>query len=487
MKESAHILLIHQNLDKIDGEISFLKSRGFGVSSLSASKIGSIFKAIDIGKVDVIVLDGGLSHASIFDFLKKLRSMQSTACVLLSEVVSDGNKAAALLRAGIFDMLKAPCPLDRLERMIRQGLKNRQKLTRILQLSDRLDSAYKQLEEDRNHLQKWSDDLGRLYTLNQTLSESLEIEEVAQSLTVNLRKVIPYDIACLFLKNGQKVQIYTDQQRSAAFLERVSSDTIRSAQQLLEKGDLPSGPIVRKGGAEILVPLRVATEKIGILRLIRFSKEVFNDYQSRILAMISTSISLAIRNAEIHQEVQELASKDELTSLLNRRAFLNVVNREFKRTARYETSLALILIDVDNFKEINDGFGHLVGDQVLREISQLIIKSVRDVDTVARYGGDELVVVLPKTNLQEAMIAAQRIRKRIRTALFQCGDQTVRITISMGIAQCPASLIKTPEDLFRLADQALYAAKKKGRNRIESPPLSAVGARGGSQIDGIRR
>lgn len=157
---------------------------------------------------------------------------------------------------------------------------------------------------------------------------------------------------------------------------------------------------------------------------------------------------------------------------------MNVVNREFKRTARYETSLALILIDVDNFKEINDGFGHLVGDQVLREISQLIIKSVRDVDTVARYGGDELVVVLPKTNLQEAMIAAQRIRKRIRTALFQCGDQTVRITISMGIAQCPASLIKTPEDLFRLADQALYAAKKKGRNRIESPPLSAVGARG---------
>lgn len=246
--------------------------------------------------------------------------MQSTACVLLSEVVSDGNKAAALLRAGIFDMLKAPCPLDRLERMIRQGLKNRQKLTRIFQLSDRLDSAYKQLEEDRNHLQKWSDDLGRLYTLNQTLSESLEIEEVAQSLTVNLRKVIPYDIACLFLKNGQKVQIYTDQQKSAAFLERVSSDTIRSAQQLLEKGIFHRDRLFERG-AEILVPLRVATEKIGILRLIRFSKEVFNDYQSRILAMISTSISLAIRNAEIHQEVQELASKDELTSLLNRRAF----------------------------------------------------------------------------------------------------------------------------------------------------------------------
>jgi diguanylate cyclase (GGDEF)-like protein len=486
MKEAARILLINQDLHQTEGTVSFLRSRGFDVSPFSASKIGSVFKAIDIGKIDAIILDGSLPCSSIFGFIKKLRSTQSTACVLLSGMVSNVNKAAALLRAGIFDILSAPCPPNRLERIIRQGLKNRQKLTRILQLSDRLDSAYKHLEKDRNRLQRWSDDLGRLYTLNQTLSESLEIDEVGQSLAVNLRRIVQYDIACLFLKNGKKVQIYTDQQKSSAFLDRVSSDTVRSAQQLLEKGDLPSGPIVRKGGAEILVPLRVATEKIGLLRLIRFSREVFNDYQSRILAMISTSLSLAIRNAEIHQEVQELASKDELTSLLNRRAFLNVVDREFRRTERYETSLALILIDIDNFKEINDAYGHLVGDQVLREIAQLVIKSVRDVDTVARYGGDELVVVLPKTNLQEALIAAQRIRKRIRTSLFQCGDQAVRVTISMGIAQCPASLIKTPEDLFRLADQALYAAKKKGRNRIESPPLTVVGAGGASQIDGTR-
>jgi len=316
MKETAHILFIHENFDEMDGTVSFLKSRRYDVSLFSSSKIGAIFKTIDIGKIDVIILDGRLSYSSIFGFLKRLHSMQSTACVLLYGVVSNANKVSALLRAGIFDILKAPCPLNRLERLIRQGLKNRQKLTRILQLSDRLDSAYKHLEEDRNRLQRWSDDLARLYTLNQTLSESLEINEVAQSLAVNLRKIVQYDVACLFLKNGQKAQIYTDQQKSAPFLDRVSSDTMRSAQQLLEKGNLPSGPIVRKGGAEILVPLRIAAEKIGLLRLIRFSKEVFDDYQSRILAMISTSLSLAIRNAEIYQESQELASKDELTSLV---------------------------------------------------------------------------------------------------------------------------------------------------------------------------
>ncbi|MBI3803061.1 MAG: sensor domain-containing diguanylate cyclase [Nitrospirae bacterium] len=339
-----------------------------------------------------------------------------------------------------------------------------------MQLSARLDSAYKLLEKDRNRLQKWSEHLQRLYVLNQTLSESLHIDEVAQSLAVNLRKVIQYDIACLFLKNENRVRIYTHLQKRPAFLEKVSQETMQNRRSFLDKGNSPSGPIVLKGGTEILVPLRVATEGIGFLRLIRYSNDLFDDYQSRILAMISVSLSLAIRNAEVHQEVQALASRDELTSLLNRRAFLNVVHQEFRRAARHETSLALILIDIDRFKQINDHYGHLVGDNVIREIGEIIKKSVREVDIVARYGGDELVVVLPKTNLEEAMVAAQRIRKKIGTTLFKSDDRAIQITISMGVAQSPASLIRTPDDLFRLADQALYVAKEKGRNRIEIPP-----------------
>src|SRR5579884_218348 len=475
MKESAHVLFVHQGLKEMDKAISFLKRRGFAVSSLAAPpKIETAFKAIDMNQVDLIILDGRISSSRIFGFLKNLRSIHSTACVLLAGVVSNVNKASALLRAGIFDIFKTRCSMSRLERTIQQGLKNRRRLTRILQLSDRLDAAYKLLEEDRDDLQRWSRDLQRLYTLNQTLCESLNIEEVTQSLAANLKKIVQYDVACLFLKNEEKVRVYTDRQKPSAIFDCVSSETLERGRELLGKGDSPSGPIVLKEGAEIWVPLRVATEKIGILRLIRFSKVVFDDYQSRVLAMIATSLSLAIRNAEIHQEVQELASKDELTSLLNRRAFLNVVDREFRRAARYETSLALILIDIDHFKKINDGYGHLVGDQVIREIARTVQQSVRDVDTVARYGGDELVVILPKTKMQEALIAAQRIRKRIRGSLFKEGDRAIQVTLSMGIAQCPASLIKTPDDLFRLADQALYAAKRKGRNRIEIPQLSTV-------------
>ena len=475
MKGSAHILFIHQNLKEVDRAISFLSRRGFTVSSVPAPpRTEGMFKAVDIGKVDLVVLDGRLPSSRIFSFLKHLRSVCSTASVLLAGGVWNVHEVSALLRAGIFDVLKARCPLSRLEGIIRQGLRNRQRAGRVFRLSDQSDAAYQLLEEDRDRLRRWSSDLQRLYTLNQTLCESLDIDEVTHSLAANLKKIVQYDVACLFLKNENNVRVYTGRQRSAGFLDRISSETLQTGRDLLEKGDPPSGPIVLKEGSEMWVPLQVATEKIGILRLIRFSKEAFDDYQSSVLAMISTALSLAIRNAEIHQEVQELASKDELTSLLNRRAFLNVVEREFRRAARYETSLTLILIDIDHFKKINDGHGHLVGDQVIRETAQIIRQSVRDVDTVARYGGDELVVVLPKTNLQEALIAAQRIRKRIRASLFKADNRPIQITISMGIAQSPASLIKTPDDLFRSADQALYAAKRKGRNRIEIPPLSAV-------------
>lgn len=270
------------------------------------------------------------------------------------------------------------------------------------------------------------------------------------------------------------MRVYSSQKRPAVLLDRISNETCKSGQAFIERGELPSGAIVLKEGSEIVVPLRVVSKKVGLLRLIRYSGPVFDDYQSKILAMISTSLSLAIRNAEIHRQVQESAVKDELTSLLNRRAFLGAVGREFKRVVRHETPLALIVIDIDRFKEINDRHGHLIGDRVIRNLADLLRGAVRDVDTIARYGGDEFVIILPRTNLREALIAAERIKKTVRDNAFNEGERLIEITVSMGVAHCPLSHIQSPEDLFRAADQGLYSAKRKGRNRIGIPSLGAA-------------
>ncbi|MBI3805830.1 MAG: diguanylate cyclase [Nitrospirae bacterium] len=467
MKELARVLFIDQESKGPDNACRFLQRRGFSVSSIPISlRNEAILKVIEFRKTDVVVINGDLSSEKVLDFLKKLHSLRySIPCIVVSSVISSIHKMAAF-RAGAYDILRHPVSLGRLEKAIRQGLKLRERSAPVLDRPN--------LQEERDRLLKWNDDLGRLHRLNQSLCESLNLDEVVQSLMMNLKTIVRYDVAWLFVKSGDKVQVYSSRKRSALLLDNLSNETSRSGQAFIETGELPSGAVVLEEGAEIVVPLRVASKKVGLLRLTRNSSDVFNDYESKILGMIATSLSLAVRNAEIHRHVQELAVKDELTALLNRRAFLNAVGREFKRVVRHEMPLALVLIDIDHFKEINDRYGHLIGDQVIRDLAQVLNRSVRDVDTIARYGGDEFVIILPRTNLGEALIAAERIKKTVRTNTFNIDRRPVEITVSMGIAHCPLPQIQSPEDLFRVADQALYTAKKKGRNRIGTPPVPAT-------------
>jgi two-component system cell cycle response regulator len=186
--------------------------------------------------------------------------------------------------------------------------------------------------------------------------------------------------------------------------------------------------------------------------------------------MVTTALSLSLRNAEMYQQVKELAATDELTHILNRRAFLNILERELKRSNRLETTLALLLIDLDHFKEVNDLYGHLAGDAALCEIAFLLKQSIREIDILARYGGEEFVIILPEVAQNEAFIAAERIRHLVGTHLFRKDKDPIHLTVSIGVAIFPLSSTNKPEDLFHLADLALYLAKKKGRNRIEISP-----------------
>jgi diguanylate cyclase (GGDEF)-like protein len=164
--------------------------------------------------------------------------------------------------------------------------------------------------------------------------------------------------------------------------------------------------------------------------------------------------------------MQTLATKDELTSVLNRRAFTNALEREFKRAHRHGAALSLVLIDIDHFKNVNDCYGHLAGDRILHEMAMVLKKTIREIDVLARYGGEEFVIILPETNLDEASITAQRIKETVRTWNFSGDHLPFRVTVSIGVSHCPAPGINSPETLFHQADQALYIAKQSGRDRI---------------------
>lgn len=165
--------------------------------------------------------------------------------------------------------------------------------------------------------------------------------------------------------------------------------------------------------------------------------------------------------------LEALAHTDPLTHLLNRRALTIRLVAELERVRRYNSPLAMLMIDLDHFKIVNDTYGHLVGDEVLRAVGIILQRAVRSVDMVARYGGEEFVVVLPETGEQGAIAFAERIRERVEDYLFEAHRSApARITVSIGVACFPAMHVESAEDLFARADAALYRAKERGRNQV---------------------
>jgi two-component system cell cycle response regulator len=186
------------------------------------------------------------------------------------------------------------------------------------------------------------------------------------------------------------------------------------------------------------------------------------------VAIIRRAQALESTRAD-NRRLEALATTDPLTRVLNRRAFLDRLTAEVDRSRRYDSTLALLLFDVDHFKRINDTVGHLAGDSVLRQMGALLEDAVRKVDIVARYGGEEFVAILPETSLEGAITFAERLRERIAAQTFDIGNQRVlRLTVSIGIATFPSSDVASTDDLINRADEALYRAKAAGRNQVRA-------------------
>ena len=223
----------------------------------------------------------------------------------------------------------------------------------------------------------------------------------------------------------------------------------------------------RPGDGHILtLPVHIGDSSQLYLMLLTSMERNLSRDQALALDSALRHMASTIKNVRRYQEVCHFADRDSLTGAFNRRYFEQTLQAEVARHERYGDELSMLILDIDHFKNINDTFGHLKGDEVLRAVVGIITETVRQTDYCIRYGGEEFVVLLPHTSSRNAAWLAERLRKRIQKLSFRVGKDGFGITASIGVASIPVGERKEGSILTNEADQALYQAKNSGRNKV---------------------
>jgi diguanylate cyclase (GGDEF)-like protein len=233
--------------------------------------------------------------------------------------------------------------------------------------------------------------------------------------------------------------------------------------------NLQSDAFLETVGSEVVLvlPLFVSNQVMGSVQLFATRKSAFTQEDAQLLWVLALVAENQLTREYANEGLLRFAFTDYLTGLKTRGYFEQQLDLEIKRAERRQAKLAMLMVDIDHFKQLNDHYGHHIGDQVLRDVSAILMKDMREVDTVARYGGEEFVIILPETTAGGALFVAQRVRKAVEQSKFFAGSvsSVERLTISIGIAIFDTDA-QFKRDLIEFADAALYAAKAQGRNQV---------------------
>lgn len=315
------------------------------------------------------------------------------------------------------------------------------------------------------------------------LSSTLELNEVFDRILKNVGKVVPHDAVNLMLiENGIARIVHSHGYRKLGMLNYIHNIRFDVANTYTLRTMIESGkpiiiPDVHKSTAWALpqgikwiqsyagAPIRIRGTAIGFLQLDSGTPGFFNKEHSDRLMAFANQAAVAIENARLYGELQKLAITDPLTGLLNRHGFNPQARREFEIAHRYQRKAAMIFFDIDHLKNINDEHGHPTGDKALQTIADCCRNVLREIDLIGRYGGDEFIIMLPETGLEDAYDIATRLKKSINSSSIQQRDKKVTVTISMGVAGRTPE-INSLEELIDCADRGSYLAKSKGRDSI---------------------
>ncbi|MQL52564.1 diguanylate cyclase [Desulfofundulus thermobenzoicus] len=331
------------------------------------------------------------------------------------------------------------------------------------------------------HLELANRELIALYQVARKLGEGLDPEQIAELILREAGRVVHYHSGVVYLL-AEEPGCYRAKAATGPFQDDLLRTMVRS-------GEGFAGRILREGQPELIydsredprvsgegglsrvyrslmfIPLVADAGVIGLLLLGEKRRMAFDENHLDTLTVIAVQAAVAMANALLVHRLEESANTDGLTGIYNHRYFLRRMSEEYRRTSTSGLPLALIMLDVDDFKRINDSFGHPAGDAVLVELAALLREGVGEAGVVCRYGGEEFAVLLPGTDAPAAGSLAENLRQMVREHPFPLNRLSVQVRISLGVAACPGDA-RDVDDLVQRADQALYRAKKRGKDCV---------------------
>jgi diguanylate cyclase (GGDEF)-like protein len=347
-----------------------------------------------------------------------------------------------------------------------------------------LEEKNSEIETSNKELAAHNKELSVLLQINQEISTTLDLNTLFDKILSALKDLIECQVVILLMYNpgsetlevGHTLGIDKDALNDVTFKlsEGISGESARTRittyvpDLKVDKRYLSYKKTLTVFGSMLSIPLITHNKLCGVLNLHKDKINKFTADEIALSEAVASQAALAIENAQLYKLATELSITDELTGLANRRHFQDIFNREFAQTQRYSSSLSLIMIDIDHFKKYNDYHGHLQGDVVLKKVAASLLRNTRGIDLVCRFGGEEFIILLPKTTTHGAMIAAEKLRSVIETELFSGEAESQpdgKLTLSLGVSSFPGDTSDF-NHLLELADQALYEAKRQGRNRV---------------------